>query len=82
MIELVALGFEAGFDIAQTFPVGELSKSHTATLILATEALDVLVAIVALNATAKGMQRQMIHCLCENEFACKHRLNALTWNAR
>lgn len=76
MVERVALGFEAGFDIAQALPIGELSECHAAVLILTAEALDVPVAIVALSAASKGMQRQMIHCLCENKFARVHRLIA------
>jgi bacteriorhodopsin len=50
-------------------------------LILAAESLDMPVAVVALNTAAQGMQRQMIHNLRENEFACVHRLIAPIRNA-
>jgi hypothetical protein len=49
-----------------------LSKCHASILILAGKTFDVLVAVVALNATTKGVHWQMFHCLCENEFASVH----------
>lgn len=81
MIKLVALSFEAGFDIAQAFPIGQLSECHAAELILAREVFDISVAVVALNTTTKRMQWQVIHCLRENKFACVHRLTAPTWDS-
>ena len=80
VVELAALGLETGFDIAQALALCKLSEGHAAKLLLATEALDVSVAAVALNAAAEGVQWQVVHCLRENEFACKHRRSALTRN--
>jgi len=82
VVELVALGFEAGFDVAQALSIGELRECHGTILVLASKALDVSVAIVSLSATPKGVQRQMIHHLCKNEFACIHRLTSPNWNTR
>jgi len=82
VVELVALGFATGFDVAQAFPVRELGKCHAPILILIAETLDVPVAIVALNTTSKGMQRHMIHRLREDKFACVHRLNDSIRNSR
>lgn len=50
-------------------------------LVLATETLDVTIAVVALYTAPKSMHRQMIHHLCKKEFACVHRLIAPTQNA-
>ena len=41
MVEFVAVGAQAGLDIAQALAMGELRKGHTAILVLATETLDV-----------------------------------------
>ena len=60
MIEFVALGAQAGFDIAQTFAMGELRKGHTSILVLTTEPLDVTMAMVALNTATQGMVRNPV----------------------
>ena len=78
MVELVALCIETRFDVAQALPVGELREGHASVLILAAETFDVPVAVVALNAAPKGMQRQVIQRLREYEFACVHDLIAPT----
>ena len=72
MIEFVAVGAQAGFDIAQAFATGELCKGHAAILVLATEAFDVMIAMVALNTAAQGMVGKMLHCLSEDQFAVIH----------
>ena len=72
MIEFVALGTQAGFDIAQALAIGELRKGHTAILVLATEAFDVMIALVALNTATQGRVGKMLHDLCEEQFAVVH----------
>ena len=72
MIEFAALGAQAGFDIAQALAIGELRKGHTAILVLATEAFDVMIAMVALNTATQRMVGKMIDCLGEDQFAVVH----------
>ena len=60
MIELVALGVEAGRDTAPVLAVGELSEGHVTKLILATESFDVSVTIVAPYASANFVQKVAI----------------------
>lgn len=50
MVKLVALRIEARLDVAQAITIGELRKGHESVLVLATEELGVLIAVVALNA--------------------------------
>jgi hypothetical protein len=66
------MGTQARFDIAQALAIGELSKGHDHVLIETTEPFGVALALVARDASAKGMQRQVIHQLRENEFARIH----------
>ena len=54
MIEFLVLGSEANFDVAQTFPVGNLGKSHAQKLIEARECFYFEVALVFGYTTAKG----------------------------
>ena len=72
MIEFAALGAQAGFDIAQALAIDELCESHTAILVLATEALDVMIALVTLNTSTQSMVGKMIDCLGEDQFAVVH----------
>jgi hypothetical protein len=55
MIELVALSIEASFYIAQAFAVSKLCEGHAAVLVLATETLDVTIAVIALYTTPESM---------------------------
>ena len=67
VIELGGLCAQAGLDIAQAFPVGDLGEGHAAILIRTSEPLDLAVAAVALHATPKGVPWQMIHDLREDQ---------------
>jgi hypothetical protein len=70
-------GPEARFDVAETFPKGQLSKSHAQELIHTRKALDLVIASVALNAFLKFVGGKEFHHLRENGFAGVH--DSLLW---
>ena len=72
VIKLVALGTQAGFDIAQTFPIGQLGKGHAEKLVEACNRLDLVVPLVALDAPPEAVQGKMVDDLGENQFASRH----------
>lgn len=72
MVELVLLRAQAGLDVAQALAVSELREGHAQILVHAREGLDLVIAVIARNAPAKSMPGQMIHKLCEDEFAGVH----------
>ena len=74
MIKLGLLGTETGFDIAETFAVGELSKGQTKELIPAGEIFDVAIALVAIDTNLKLVGREEVHELGENRSAKIHLL--------
>ncbi len=61
VVELVLLCTQTGFDISQTFPVGQLSEGHTEELIQTGKALYPVVAMVSFYASPKGVHGKMIH---------------------
>jgi len=67
--ELVALGAQAGFDIAQALAVGQLGEGHSVELIETSERLDFVVASIALHALPRGVHGQMVDDLGENQLA-------------
>jgi hypothetical protein len=66
MIELFAHGSQTGFDIPETFPVSELSKSHAEILIQAGKASYSVIAVVSLDAIAEFVHWQEVHQLSKN----------------
>lgn len=60
VVQLVFPGLEAGFDVPQTFPVGELSKSQAQELIPAGRRPHSVVGVVSLHTAVKGHIGQMI----------------------
>ena len=72
MIKLVVLGTKRGFDVSQTFSIGELGEGHAQVLVETGKTFDLAVAAIALHTTPKGVHRQMIDDLGKNEFACIH----------
>ncbi len=74
MIELGLLGTKTGFDIAETFAIGELSKSQTKELIPAGEIFDVAIAMVPIDANLKLVSGEKVHELRENGSALVHPL--------
>jgi hypothetical protein len=74
VVELLLLGAKTGFDIPETFSIGQLGKSHTKKLIEATEGFDLVVPVVSLHATTQGMHGKMFHHLGENDLSDMHDL--------
>jgi hypothetical protein len=74
LIKLGLLGTQTGFDIAETFAVGELSEGQTKELIPAGEFFDVAIALVAIDANLKLVGREEIHELREDGSAKIHSL--------
>ena len=66
VVELGCLGAQAGFDIAQAFSISKLSEGHTQILVETGEALHLVLAAIARNATTKRRQRQMLRQLRAN----------------
>ena len=66
MIQLCLGRSQACLDISQTFPIGQLGKGHAEKLVPAGEALDLVVAVVALYALAKIVNRHKVHQLGEH----------------
>ena len=54
VIELGDLTAQTGFDIAQTFPIGQLRKGHAQIVIETREVLDLVLPVVASYAATKG----------------------------
>ena len=74
MIKLGLLGTQTGFDIAETFAVGELSKGQTKELIPAREIFDVAIALISIDTNLKLVGREKVHELGENGSAKIHLL--------
>jgi len=72
VVKLVVLGTKTGFDVSQTFSIGELRECHAQVLVETGKTFDLAVAAIALHATPKGVHRRMIDDLRKNEFACIH----------
>ena len=64
-IELSGLGAQAGLDVTQAVPLGELGKGHAPVLIRAGERLDVPVAAVAGDAAVEHVPWEVPHDLGE-----------------
>ena len=73
VIELRDLGAQTGFDVAQALAKRELREGHAQILIETREALDLVLAVVLGDATAKRGQRQMLRELREDKSALVHR---------
>ncbi len=57
---------QTGLDIPQALPAGQLGEGHAQVLVPAGEVLDLVVAVVALDAGAKRVGRQEVHKLRED----------------
>ena len=66
VIELLLGCPEAGLDVPQAFPIGQLGKGHAEILIPTREALDFVVAVVSLDTLAKIVYGQEVHQLRED----------------
>ena len=72
VIELLLLGAQARFDVAQAFSVGQLSKRHGEVLVETRKAFHLVGACVARHASAKRRERQVLGDLREHQFALVH----------
>jgi hypothetical protein len=61
VIELGSLSSQAGFDIAQTFAVGELGKGQAEKLIAARKTLDVAIALITIDTDLKFVAWEKVH---------------------
>ena len=60
VVELGALGAQTGFDITQTFTIGKLRERHAQILIETGKALDLVVAVIALDAATEAVHGKVI----------------------
>jgi hypothetical protein len=74
MIELGLLGTETGFDIAETFAIGELGKGQAKELIPAGKIFDVAIALVSIDTNLKLVGGEEVHELRKNGSAKIHLL--------
>src|SRR5271157_624897 len=72
MVEPRPQGAQTGLDIAQAFAIGELRKRHAQKLVPAGKTADLVVALIALDGTAKLVRRNEIHQLREHRLALIH----------
>ena len=72
VVKLRARRTQTCFDIAKTFPIGQLSESHAQKLIPAGKALELAVAVVTIDASPEFRRRKKIHQLREDRFARIH----------
>ena len=73
VIQLGRLRAQAGFDVAQTFSVGQLRKGHAQELIQTAERANVEVAVILGDQMAKRVPGHELHEVCEDELASVHR---------
>lgn len=74
VIEFALMSPQTAFDIPQSFPVGELGKSHTEILIHTGEGFGVSFPIVLFYAAGKLPVRNILHHLRKDRSATVHRL--------
>jgi translation elongation factor EF-4 len=74
MIKFGLLRAQTSLDIAQTAAIGELRKHQAKELIPTREALDVPIALVAIDAKLKLISREEVQKLRENTAAKIHLL--------
>ena len=72
VIEKLLIAAKAGFDIAQTFAVGELGKGQAEELVPAGKRNEFVVALVPLDAFLKLVSGKEFHQLRENCFSHIH----------
>ncbi len=72
VIELGGMRAQAGLDVAQAFPVGQLREGHAQELIEVREAECRVATGILLHAASKSVQRQMIHQLGEHQLSSMH----------
>ncbi len=73
VIKLCSLSRQAGFDIAETLPIGKLGESHYSKLLGTAKTAHPMVAAVFLNGTMKSAPWEKVHDLGKQGFAGVHR---------
>jgi hypothetical protein len=72
VVQLAAHRTQAGFDVAETLAVGQLSKGHRQKLAAAREAPMVRISAITLDALLKLVEGQVIHELGEHSLSGIH----------
>ena len=72
VVQLGANGPQAGLDVAQTFPEGQLREGHAEKLIEAGELLDLVLSPVPANSLPELVHRDMLEQLREDGLAVVH----------
>ena len=72
MIKLRTLCTQAGFDVVQAFPIGQLTKGHTQVLVETVECLQLVISPVSLDTLQERVKGEMVEQLGKNEFARVH----------
>jgi hypothetical protein len=72
MVKLCVHGPQATLYVAQAFPVGQLSESHTQELIKACKRADAVVAFIPLDTPPKLSLRQKVDDLSEHGLSLIH----------
>lgn len=72
MIEPRTQSSQTGLAIAQTFAIGQLGEGHAQKLVPAGKSTDLVVALIAIDATMKFVRRDQIHQLRKDRSAQMH----------
>jgi hypothetical protein len=72
VVQLATHRAQAGFDVAQTLAVGQLSKGHAQILVAAREAPMVRISAVTLDTLLELVGRQVLHELGEDSLSGIH----------
>src|SRR6266581_4367837 len=72
MVELILTRAQTGFNIAEAFPKGELTKGHAQKLIPAGEGFHFVVSVVASHTATKLLWMDQISELGEDKFSGMH----------
>jgi hypothetical protein len=81
MVELLALGSQAGLDVAQTLSISQLSESHTEKLVVTGKAFDLMLPAITSHTTSKNVRGHEVDYLGENQFAKIHWLPPSGWTS-
>jgi hypothetical protein len=73
VVELGRVRSQAGLDVSQALPIGQLRENHAQVLIQMREGKCWIVSGVSRDTPAKRVQRQMLHQLSEYQFPRIHR---------
>jgi len=72
VIKFVLLGTETCFYISEALPIGYLSEGHAKILVETGETFYLVIALIAIDASAECVQGQKVHDLRKYQFAGVH----------